>query len=781
MEYEKQLTHDIGGFTHDPLGFVYYAFPWGEKELAEFKGPDTWQRELLTRIGDQLKNGKEKGAVIQEAVSTGHGVGKAQRMSREFQRLIVRDKKAVGIESIVWGDLKAGDYVFGKNGKPIQILQVHHQGVRPVYRVTFDDGSFTDCDEEHLWKVKGRKERRLGVRGWRTLSTTELIELGIQRSNGTGISKQWEIPIQDPVEFVEKPVYDPYTIGVWLAGGSLLKKIAPNMRTLKDALKRYDLLQVSAVLRSIPEDYKINSISTRKLLLSGLFDSGATIIKTGSINFKSISKQMLNDVAWLVRSLGGKAKITKHSCSINFENWNPFTEEKKKKAFKDDIKHRYICRWINTIEYLCDEPTSCITVDAEDSLYLTNDFVVTHNSALVSWLILWAMSTCRDTRGVVTANTEKQLRTKTWAEFAKWNRLCLTNHWFHKTATSYFSKDAKYEDTWRFDVIPWSDKNTEAFAGLHNKGSRILAVFDEASAIDDLIWEVAEGAMTDKDTEIIWCVFGNPTVNTGRFRECFGRFRHRWGNIKVDSRNSIMTNKEKIQQWIEDYGIQSDFVKVRVLGEFPSAGTDQFIPTTLVEAAQNRTVEVPFGAPKLMGLDPARFGEDSSVFTRVHGRKLEEIHEYKGLDTMQLAAKAAELIKKYNPDHFFIDAIGIGAGIFDRLKQLGFSPIEVISSQKAEDQRQFFNKRVEMWSRMRDWLKLAEIPHEIKLKDDLCGITYGHDAKSRLQLEKKVDMKRRGLSSPDRGDSLALLFAYETPPINHIDYEDLLPEYFDDF
>jgi len=149
-------------------------------------------------------------------------------------------------------------------------------------------------------------------------------------------------------------------------------------------------------------------------------------------------------------------------------------------------------------------------------------------SALVAWLILWAMATREDTKGVVTANTEQQLKTKTWAELGKWYRLCICRHWFHFTATALISADKDHERTWRIDMVPWSEQRTEAFAGLHNQGGRIIVIFDEASAIPDVIWEVTEGALTDENTEIIWATFGNPTRNTGRFRECFRRYRHRW-------------------------------------------------------------------------------------------------------------------------------------------------------------------------------------------------------------------------------------------------------------
>src|SRR5690606_34243518 len=101
---------------------------------------------------------------------------------------------------------------------------------------------------------------------------------------------------------------------------------------------------------------------------------------------------------------------------------------------------------------------------------------------------------------------------------------------FTVTATAYFSKDPTRERTWRIDAVPWSEKNPEAFAGLHNKGKRLLMIMDEASAILDVIWETAEGALTDSDTEIIRLAFGNPTRNIGRFRECFagGRFAPYW-------------------------------------------------------------------------------------------------------------------------------------------------------------------------------------------------------------------------------------------------------------
>jgi hypothetical protein len=140
-------------------------------------------------------------------------------------------------------------------------------------------------------------------------------------------------------------------------------------------------------------------------------------------------------------------------------------------------------------------------------------------------------------------------------------------------------------------------------------------VFDEASNIADLVWEVAEGALTDEDTEIIWVAFGNPTRNTGRFRECFRKYKHRWKCAQIDSRTVEGTNKQQLNKWVEDYGEDSDFVKVRVRGIFPDASELQFIPTGLTDEAMKRVVtEAQVShAPVIIGVDPAYSGVDDAV------------------------------------------------------------------------------------------------------------------------------------------------------------------------
>jgi len=397
-------------------------------------------------------------------------------------------------------------------------------------------------------------------------------------------------------------------------------------------------------------------------------------------------------------------------------------------------------------------------------------------SAFVSWLLLWAMSTMVDTRGVVTANTEAQLKGKTWADLAKWHRLCRCGSWFDCTATALISRTAGHDKTWRIDMVPWSERNTEAFAGLHNKGRRVLLVFDEASAIPDQIWDVSEGALTDADTEILWIVCGNPTRNTGRFHACFHRQRHRWSTLQVDSRNVSITNKAQIKKWIDDYGEDSDFVRIRVRGVFPRAGSNQLISSALVEAARSRriTEQTVAHAPKVWGLDVARSKDgDQSALAKRQGLHCAPLKAWRLDDLMVLADIVAQEAAREKPDYIFIDKTGIGSGVLDRLGPNGLRIPGVTGIDfggRSTNPELYRNKRAEMWSLMRDWLDNGGVlpPDDQELADDLTSPEYGFSGdKGQVFLESKDDMKKRGLPSPDKADALALTFAMPTFSTNN--------------
>lgn len=392
-------------------------------------------------------------------------------------------------------------------------------------------------------------------------------------------------------------------------------------------------------------------------------------------------------------------------------------------------------------------------------------------TALVAWLILWFISTRGRPQIVVTANTQAQLTTKTWRELAKWQDLLVIGEWFTYTATQLKLTDRK--ETWFATAVPWSAANSSAFAGTHE--DHVLLIFDEASEIEDIIWEVSEGAMTTPGA--MWFVFGNPTSNIGRFRQCWTKFRHRWIKDKVDSREAKMANKQQLEEWIEDYGIDSDFCKVRILGDFPSAGSKQFIASDTVQGAIDRNdpnhVEyinprhVPARIPKIMGIDIGSYGGAQSIVIMRHGQHMiEKIFKLKDANHNVIAGYLGKAINEWEPDIVFIDATGYGHGVWLLLQQNGYDdviPIYWGDRSMVMEPLTYYNPRVEIWHRMAKWLETGSIPDDGELFEDLIGPELHFDVGLRMRLESKQDMTKRGLPSPDKGDALALTFAHPVP------------------
>jgi len=382
-------------------------------------------------------------------------------------------------------------------------------------------------------------------------------------------------------------------------------------------------------------------------------------------------------------------------------------------------------------------------------------------SALISMIVKWGMDTCEDCKVVITANTEPQLRTKTWPEISKWFRLAINSDWFTVTSTSIYAKGA-HEKSWRADAVTWSENNTEAFAGLHNKGKRIIVIMDEGSAIADKVFEVAEGALTDEDTEIIWVVFGNPTRNTGRFRECFRKFKHRWITRQIDSRTVDGTNKTQIAQWIDDYGEDSDFVKIRVRGLFPSMSAKQYIGEDDVNAAYGRHLreEQYAWAPVILTCDPAWEGDDELVIGKRQGLMYKILRTLpKNDNDIWVANEIARLEAEHRADAVFIDG-GYGTGIVSAGRTLGKDWQLVWFGEKSSDPG-CINKRAEMYQSAKKWFKEGgSIEPDPQLRDEAMQAEAIARMDGKLQIESKKDMKARGLPSPNRFDSLIISFAY---------------------
>ncbi|HEY4037826.1 MAG TPA: terminase [Burkholderiaceae bacterium] len=387
-------------------------------------------------------------------------------------------------------------------------------------------------------------------------------------------------------------------------------------------------------------------------------------------------------------------------------------------------------------------------------------------TALIAWLLLWFIATREHPQIVATANTRTQLLTKTWRELGKWHKLFIVGDWFEWTATKYYLKAAG--STWFASAVPWSEASTEAFAGTHEK--YVLIVFDEASAIADPIWETTEGAMTS--SRALWVAFGNPTRTTGRFRECFGRFKHRWITRQIDSRSAKKANSKEIAQWVADYGEDSDFVRVRVRGVFPRASSTQFIDQDTVDACRRYLPPPHSEMPKIVALDVARFGDDQSAAVMRQGRVWSVLQKWRQLSLVNLANRFIEVLEEEEPDAIVIDGDGIGAGVVDILVARGYHKkdgkiilTEFHGSAAPLDPKKYFNRRAEVWGRMDEAMKAGVwIPDDPELESELTGPEYFFTSRSGydvMQLESKEDMKKRGLSSPDIADGFAYTFAVQ--------------------
>jgi hypothetical protein len=390
-------------------------------------------------------------------------------------------------------------------------------------------------------------------------------------------------------------------------------------------------------------------------------------------------------------------------------------------------------------------------------------------SALSAWLVLWIMSTRPYAQGTITANTSVQLETKTWAAVMTWHERCATGHWFECSGTGLRHREAPKQ--WFCTPQTCREERSEAFAGQQAATSTSFYIFDEASAVPDAIWDVAEGGLTGGEP-MIFC-FGNPTRSTGRFYEVvFGSKRENWPHRSIDSRLCRLANKETIADWERTYGEDSDFFRVRARGIPPRASELQYIEQDRVDGAQRREALSLEDDPLVCGVDVSGGGAAWTVcyFRRgKDGRSIPRIRltGEQSRSRNVLVGRLAEVLRDSREGHrvaaMFIDS-AFGGPLVERLRMLGFDNVHEVNFGEPAWDPHFANMRAFMWGRMKDWLANGAIPEDSELELQLTGPGYHINRSNKLVIESKQDMTKRGVASPDDADALALTFAQNVAP-----------------
>lgn len=393
---------------------------------------------------------------------------------------------------------------------------------------------------------------------------------------------------------------------------------------------------------------------------------------------------------------------------------------------------------------------------------------------------MWWMFTRWHANGIALSITQNNLRDCLWSELARVReRSKLLQHYFDFTASRIMGKG--YEDTWWLSARSFpqdADKATQdkTIAGVH--GRHPFALCDESGdypdgvvvAVEAILSTLVEGKPPDGRVMLA----GNPTSTEGPLYRVLKKDRKRWWVHQItsdpmDPNRTPRVDKEWAQAQIDTWGRDSDYVKVNILGQFPSQQANKLIgPDLALEASQRKVPEGFEEDPLIYGLDVARYGDNASVLFKRQGNMTWRPLVWRELSLMSLADRIAEEYASDQPEAVFIDQAGVGGGVIDRLRQIGIPVLAIDFGGSPLDAR-FQDRRSEMYWKMADWLKKGGvIPDMADLRSELVapGFAYKATGKvTRFKLESKDEMRKRGVASPDRADALALTFAAPIPSI----------------
>lgn len=405
-------------------------------------------------------------------------------------------------------------------------------------------------------------------------------------------------------------------------------------------------------------------------------------------------------------------------------------------------------------------------------------------SAVEAWTIIWFIMTRPFPKIPCTAPTQHQLFDILWAEVSKWtrNNKALQNELIWTKEKLYIKG---YPEEW-FAVARTASK-PDALQGFH--ADDVLYIIDEASGVDDKIFEPVLGSLSTKGAKLLMC--GNPTQLSGFFYDSHNKNRASYKTFHIDGRKSSRVSQEFVKTIISMYGENSDVFRVRVAGEFPLAEDDIFIPLPLVEKSI-ATDYLETLSPILVhiGCDVARFGDDKTVIGYKVNEKVTFYKKRQGQDTMKTADDiimlGEELVQRFkltDPIPVKVDDGGVGGGVVDRLRQIKrnnperFWWLEIYPVKFGQriKHKHYYDSTTYMMSVVKKLLQPFDDnglskPVELILPDDddlvaqLSGRKYFVTENSKIRIESKEAMKKRGRPSPDEADCVLLLCLPVKPP-----------------
>jgi hypothetical protein len=378
-------------------------------------------------------------------------------------------------------------------------------------------------------------------------------------------------------------------------------------------------------------------------------------------------------------------------------------------------------------------------------------------STVCSWAIVWVMCTRFPQKCVMTAPTAGQLFDALFSELkAQVNKLPPVLRDSFDVLSDRISLKAAPESSFA-SARTSSSERPEALAGIHSEN--VLLIVDEASAVPEPVFEAAAGSMSGHSACTI--LIGNPTRNSGLFYRTHHELSSDWDTMHVSCLDIPLVSKDFVEQIKATYGEGSNAYRIRVLGEFAVADNDTLIAAELVDAAMGRDVPVDVSDGMIYGLDVARFGTDRSALCKRKGNVVMEVKSWGGLDLMQLVGAVVNEARTDNPVEICVDTIGLGSGVADRLREMGYNVRDVNVAEASAMNPNANKLRDELWLAVKDWLatRTVKIPAESALRHELVAPRYGFTSSGKIVVESKDSMKKRGMRSPDLADSLCLTFA----------------------